>query len=94
MIIISQDVIFEENKSWEWDEKNKKEVMCDLELEDHEKETNEINDSRNEPNIDANLEEKDISSISLEEKSSSSSEEKRSRKTQIWMQDYEIGEGL
>lgn len=41
--------------------------MCDFELEDHEKGTNEINDSRDEPDIDANLEEEDIFSSSLEE---------------------------
>jgi len=37
-IIISKDVVFEENERWVWDKKYQKDIACDLEWGDDEKE--------------------------------------------------------
>lgn len=96
-IIISRDVVFEEDKSWDWDKKYEEAIACDLEWGDREEKVVEIdrNVGRSESNSDANIEEgENFSSDSPAEESSPSSNEGRIRRPPAWMQDYETGEGL
>lgn len=96
-IIISRDVVFEEDKSWDWDNKYEEAIACDLEWGDREEKVVEIdrNVGRSESNSDANIEEgENFSSDSPAEESSPSSNEGRIRRPPAWMQDYETGEGL
>ncbi|RDY04656.1 hypothetical protein CR513_11603, partial [Mucuna pruriens] len=39
-IIVSRDVVFEENKSWDWDKSHREAILVDLNWDDNEKESN------------------------------------------------------
>ncbi|KAK4423086.1 Copia protein [Sesamum alatum] len=39
-IIVSRDLVFEEDKSWDWDKSQKETILVDLNQEDNEKESN------------------------------------------------------
>jgi len=97
-IIISRDVVFEEDKSWNWDKTYEESIMCDLEWGDHEPEAvvSDENEEGNESDLEAGIEaeEENLSSDSLAEASSPSSNEGRSRHPPTWMRDYVTGEGL
>lgn len=93
-IITSRDVVFEEDKSWDWDKKHEEAIGCILEWGDQEEEAAVFfNEERNESVNDTEEDEENHSSPSLVE-SSSSSNEGRTRRPTAWMQDYETGEGL
>jgi len=97
-IIISRDIVFEEDKSWNWDKTYEESIMCDLEWGDHEPEAvvSDENEEGNESDLEAGIEakEENLSSDSLAEASSPSSDEGRSRHPPTWMRDYVTGEGL
>ncbi|KAL9429257.1 hypothetical protein AB3S75_031131 [Citrus x aurantiifolia] len=97
MIIISRDIVFEEDKSWDWDKKYEEAIACDLEWGDREEKVVEIdiNVGMIESDSDANVEEREnFSSDSPAEESSPSLNERRIRRPRAWMQDYETEEGL
>ncbi|RDX67097.1 hypothetical protein CR513_54070, partial [Mucuna pruriens] len=74
-IIISRDVVFEEDKGWDWDKKYEEVILCDLDWGDKDVEVvvEEENETRHESNHNTNTTEEDnISSDSMAEKSTSS----------------------
>ena len=95
-IIISRDVVFEEDKSWDRD-KNEEAIACDLEWGDREEDVVELdgNEERNESDSNAYVEEEwNFSSDSVVKESSPSSNDWRIRRPLAWLQEYETGEGL
>lgn len=94
-IIISRDVVFEEDKSWDWDKKYEEAIVCDLEWGDHEEEAAVSDESEEESDSTTEVEEEEnISSDSLTEESAHDSIEGRNRIPPVWMRYYETGEGL
>ena len=108
-IITSRDVVFEEDKNWDWDKKYEESIVCDLEWGDLEEEATMFDDneegnevdpneegSKSEYDPEANVEaaEGNFSSDSLTEESSPSSNEGRNSRPPIWMRDYETEEGI
>ncbi|RVW64797.1 Retrovirus-related Pol polyprotein from transposon TNT 1-94 [Vitis vinifera] len=97
-IIISRDVVFEEDKNWDWDKTYEKSIVCDLEWGDLEEEATmfDENEEGTESDLEADIEaeEDNFSSDSLTEDSSPSSTAERIRRPPAWMRDYDIGEGL
>ena len=78
-IIISRDVVFEEDKSWYWDTTYKESIMCDLErgVQEEAASVFDENEKGSESNIEAA--EENISSGSLNEASSPSPAEENPR---------------
>ncbi|RVW63945.1 Retrovirus-related Pol polyprotein from transposon TNT 1-94 [Vitis vinifera] len=108
-IITSRDVVFEEDKNWDWGKKYEESIVSELEWGDLEEEATMFDDneegnevdpneegSESESDPEANVEavEGNFSSDSLIEESSPSSNEGRNRRPPIWMRDYETGEGI
>ena len=79
-IIISRDVVFEEDKSWDWDKTHEESIMCDLEWGDQEETVDVFDENEERSNITA---EENISSGSLTEASSPSSNEGRNRRPPV-----------
>lgn len=97
-IIISRDVVFEEDKNWDWDKKYEELIVCDLEWGDTGEEA-VVFDEHEEGNgsdLDADIEEENeiLPSDSSTEESSSSLNERRNRRPPVWMRHYDTGEGL
>lgn len=98
-IVLSRDVRFEEDKSWDWDKSYKELVAADLEWGDNEEDTalNGVNEEDSEGENDTGEVGTDSSNNVNEGSSSSSSEEgreERIRRRPVWMNYYESGEGL
>jgi len=95
-IIISRDVVFEEDMNWDWDKIYEGSTMCGLEWGDSEEDTVEFdeNEEGNEYDLEADIEGENLSSESLADMSSPSSTEERNKIPLAWMRDYTIGEGL
>ncbi|RVW39030.1 Retrovirus-related Pol polyprotein from transposon TNT 1-94 [Vitis vinifera] len=55
-IIISRDVVFEEDKNWDWDKKYEEAIVCDLEWGDDGEEAT-VNEEESDSNFDADIEE-------------------------------------
>lgn len=55
-IIISRDIVFEEDKNWDWDKKFEEVIVCDLEWGDCEEEAT-VSEEGSGSNFDANIEE-------------------------------------
>ena len=73
--------------------------MCELQWGDHEEDTvafdeNEEGSESDESDLNADIEEENLSSDSLADMSSPSSTEGRNRRPPIWMRDYTTGEGF
>jgi hypothetical protein len=100
-IIISKDVIFEEDKHWNWDNKFDAAILYDLEWgEDDEVQTesNESGESEHDPgantkNSPSTGNSPSTSSTKVEEGQEGSliSTERRNRSEPFWMRDYETG---
>ncbi|KAJ8644271.1 hypothetical protein MRB53_006019 [Persea americana] len=97
-IIVSRDVVFEEDKSWDWDKSHEEAIIADFEWGDSEVEAAVIDDNEEDNEDDFNGDiEGGVDNSSLDEpieESSLSSNEGRNRRPPIWMRDYESGEGL
>ena len=108
-IITSRDVVFEEDKNWDWGKKYEESIVSELEWGDLEEEATMFDDneegnevdpneegSESESDPEANVEavEGNFSYDSLIEESSPSSNEGRNRRPPIWMRDYETGKGI
>lgn len=91
-VVVSRDVIFEEEKQWDWDVSYEEHISIDLEWGDDDKEMNKsgegVNDNGHEVNDE---EEEENSSLSSEENGEN---EGRVRQPPVWMHDYVSGEGL
>ncbi|PRQ17740.1 putative RNA-directed DNA polymerase [Rosa chinensis] len=91
-IVVSRDVVFEEDESWEWG-RTAEEVRLDvLDWSDGEEEENESAQSEEE-NEYAQSEEENVNNDDAEEEEEIL-EEGRTRMQPVWMQDYVSGEGL
>ena len=93
-IIISRDVVFEEDKSWDWDKTYKESIMCDLEWGDREEAVDVFDENEKMSESDIEAAEENILSSSFVEASSLSSNKERNRRPPIWMRDSAIGEDL
>nr|DAD39485.1 TPA_asm: hypothetical protein HUJ06_013808 [Nelumbo nucifera] len=94
-IVISRDVVFEEEKSWDWDKSYEEQVVAVLEWGDNEKNAAANNEDEAEIEDGSSAEEVAADSPNLvEEEGSLSSIEGRVRRPPVWMRDYETGEGL
>lgn len=82
-IVISRDVVFEEDKSWNWDASYQEHVAVNLECED------EGNDARNNEVV------REAEEVNEEPVGSPPTDEaERVRRPPRWMKDYVSGEGL
>ncbi|KAM2928689.1 hypothetical protein COP2_035913 [Malus domestica] len=92
-IIISRDVVFEEDQQWIWDESHEEAILADLdeeivtEDEGNEEEDKEESEAH-ESNGDNSFELEDVTN------EGSAPQEGRARRPPIWMRDYDTGEGL
>ena len=93
-IIISRDVVFKEDKNWDWDKTYKESSVCDLEWGDREEEAAVFDENEEGSEYDIEAEEENFSSYSLTKESSPSSNEGRNRRPPVLMRDYATGEGL
>ncbi|GMI66249.1 hypothetical protein HRI_000294200 [Hibiscus trionum] len=85
-IIVSRDVIFEENEKWEWEKQHEADILCDLEWED-----DVVEEPRGEGNdVDAQI----LASPTINQETSNDSVERRTRRPPTWLQDYVTEEGL
>lgn len=93
-IIISRDVIFEEDKNWDWDKNYAETIICDLEWGDCVDEAAaEVGEGNESDYIDEEIEET-LSSDPSSEDIPSPQNQGRIRVPPTWMQDYETGDGL
>ena len=99
-IIISRDVVFKEDKNWDWDKKYEESIVCDLEWGDLKEEATMFDDnedgskSESDPEANVDVAKENFSSNSLTEESSPSLNEGRNRRPPIWIRDYETGKGI
>ncbi|KAL9429389.1 hypothetical protein AB3S75_031241 [Citrus x aurantiifolia] len=84
-IIISRDVVFEENKSWNWDKSYEEQMVVDLNCGNEE--DNEITDAENK----AVVSEEEEEVIEPGSSSQNGENERRNRRPPVWMKDYVIG---
>jgi hypothetical protein len=96
-VVVSRDVIFEEEKQWDWDVSYEEQIVVDLEWGDGD------GDGENEGGVseNGNRENTDVEGVREEEDGSSEGEERvrelrqsRERQPPTWMGDYVSGEGL
>ncbi|KAJ8637161.1 hypothetical protein MRB53_011428 [Persea americana] len=101
-VLVSRDVIFEEEKQWDWDVSYEKQIVVDLEWGDGDGENEEgVSENGNGENTDGEVGETRDEGVREEEDGSSESEERvrelrqsRERHPPTWMGDYVSGEGL
>lgn len=93
-VIISRDVVFEEEKKWNWDESYQEFIRLDLEVgEENDEITQQNHDTQNNEE-----EEKEMTSDAIEavvpsaNPTTSNAREIRVRRAPVWMNDYVIGE--
>ncbi|KAI5316393.1 hypothetical protein L3X38_036100 [Prunus dulcis] len=102
-IIVSRDVVFKEDQSWDWEVCYKEAIVADLECETDEGEGTEVGD--NEEELEAGITEENEDSeetdhgvaqenSSHEEIDENSPHDARTRRPPAWMKDYESGQGL
>ncbi|CAL2236260.1 unnamed protein product [Prunus armeniaca] len=103
-VVVSRDVIFEEEKEWDWDVSYEKQIVVDLEWGDGDGDgENEegVSENGNRENTDGEVGGTRDTEVREEEDSSSEGEERvrelrqsRERQPPTWMGDYVSGEGL
>lgn len=88
-IVISRDVIFEEEKTWNWDASYEEQIQLNLEWGDEE------HSSEEEENEDTEASEEIVpTSGNLDVPETSHAREIRNRRAPVWMADYFTGDGL
>jgi hypothetical protein len=99
-IVVSRDVKFEEDKCWDWDTSYEELITVDLECGDHEGEA-AISDSEGDNDaeeveiVPSTAEAEEIvPSRNVNDINSSSSNEGRSRRRPVWMDDYDSGDNF
>ncbi|CAL9002860.1 unnamed protein product [Prunus brigantina] len=94
-IIVSRDVVFEEDQQWNWDDGHKQAILAELEWETEEEAEVEVEgdgeDSEANEESGETEPESDGGNISNEE---ISPREIRARRPPVWMKDYETGQSL
>ncbi|KAM2245499.1 hypothetical protein ACFXTI_006427 [Malus domestica] len=90
-IIMSRDVVFDENQSWNWNDSHEEVILVDLEWETEEENSIETGDNEEEHAVDI-LREAVENEDSVQETGESSSRAGRTRRPPIWMRDFVSGE--
>ncbi|KAJ8645925.1 hypothetical protein MRB53_007673 [Persea americana] len=101
-VVVGRDVIFEEEKQWDWDVSYEKQIVVDLEWGDGDGENEEgVSENGNGENADGEVGETRDEGVREEEHGSSEGEERvrelrqsHERHPPTWMGDYVSGEGL
>nr|DAD19628.1 TPA_asm: hypothetical protein HUJ06_021091 [Nelumbo nucifera] len=101
-VVTSRDVVFEENRQWEWDTSYEEQVLVDLEWGDDKNDTDDEHEAEGDENLEAASEEAvgDENHVAKRVVSNpvntgrSDVRERRVRQAPIWMEDYVSGEGL
>ena len=97
-VVISRDVIFEEEKQWDWDVSYKEQILMHLEWGEEDNGTNENEaeeDGSEGDEIGGNdAEELGNTSSTTTSKDGVNPIEKRETHAPVWMRDYVTGEGL
>ncbi|CAL9005605.1 unnamed protein product, partial [Prunus brigantina] len=96
-VVISRDVVFEEDKSWDWDRSYEEHIMADLEWDDEGE--NEAVNAENDGAVSSEEEGVTAEPVGSPQtgengRESSNSDERRDRRPPGWMRDYVSGEGL
>lgn len=96
-IIVSRDVIFEEDQQWSWDDGHKQAILTDIEWETDDKAG--IEDENNGDEFEADEEPGEFEPETNQNggdtsTGENSSPERRARRPPVWMGDYETGQGL
>lgn len=95
-IVISRDVVFEDDKSWSWDMSNEEHVMADLEWANQGDNAgvNKENDEVISGEEEANIEDPVGCSQTGDNEEEPSSSRGRVKAPPVWMRDYVSGDGL
>ena len=93
-IIVSRDVVFEEDKNWNWNKRYEEQIEIDLEWGDNQDEDVIVEDSETGINRETEGEIESSTSDESTEGISANLPERRTRSQPIWMRDYESGDGL
>lgn len=93
-VVISRDVVFEENESWNWGRSNEETKLDVLEWGDSDSNEEHSDSVGSEDGTEVDQHEEVSSSSESLELSSPSSSEGRNRRAPVWMQDYVSREGL
>ncbi|CAL2255656.1 unnamed protein product [Prunus armeniaca] len=103
-VIVSRDVVFKENQSWNWDESHEEAILADFEWKPEEEEGTEKRNSEDESTVsvveetlgDEGVIEGDVADSvpSTMLASGSPPREARMKRPPGWMRDYVSGEGL
>lgn len=89
-VIISRDVVFDEEISWKWDKSYEEQLLVDLEWGDDETNKTKNRTSKSGNEDDNGVEESRAVPYEFENGEGRS----RVRRAPVWMRDYETGEGL
>lgn len=97
-IVISRDVIFEEERQWDWDASYEEQLLMDLEWSDDEINTY-VNEDDEAVSEDGEIGNDEIGGVGNASPNSANEEDNnegkgRVRQPPIWMRDYVSGEGL
>ncbi|KAJ8645921.1 hypothetical protein MRB53_007669 [Persea americana] len=101
-VVVGRDVIFEEEKQWDWDVSYEKQIVVDIEWGDGDGENEEgVSENGNGENADGEVGETRDEGVREEEDGSSEGEERvrelrqsHERHPPTWIGDYVSGEGL
>lgn len=106
-VLVSRDVIFEEDKQWDWDVSYEEQIMVDLEWGDDGAEVSDDDGGEDENNDGVENDDEDVGETSSGERDGDVSpniedsedreigeDGKRMRQPPPWMKDYVSGEGL
>ncbi|RVW23197.1 Retrovirus-related Pol polyprotein from transposon TNT 1-94 [Vitis vinifera] len=96
-VVVSRDIIFEEEKQWDWDVSYEEQMVADLEWGDGDGENEKgVSENENRENTDGEVEETHDKGVGSSEGEERVRELRQSRDRQppTWMGDYVSGEGL
>ena len=93
-IIISRDVVFEEEGQWNWEKSSEEDNMFDMEWEGEKREERDESCDGNEEENATDGNEENATDGNEEENAASPVTERRNRRAPGWMNDYVSGEGL
>ncbi|KAL0352469.1 UNVERIFIED_CONTAM: Retrovirus-related Pol polyprotein from transposon TNT 1-94 [Sesamum calycinum] len=82
-----RDVVFEEDKAWDWDHMNESTVVCDLEWGDHENQVTRTDETEGGVELEADTETPSSHSSTDDDDDASSTAEGRNRAPPVWMRD-------
>lgn len=84
-IVISKDVIFEENKHWDWDKSYNDQALLDLEWGENEEQFSDVAESESDNEVGIDVESSHIPAEGSSRQPSPNSSEERNRRPPVWM---------